>query len=179
MYMLVRMSQHVNNAQDTGSFLSVIFGSCLVKVKRNFDKFIVSLVCFSSPLFYMVECIVKQLLQKIHLIFTWHTVRCIKNNKRIMGLLVPYHLSRGALSLLAVRQSVPLSHFNFPDFSQLFLRYWVEIRYMNLSWHNTDHAWLLSHLTHLHMNYLLLLNLFFRTFLCCLLRYWLEIWYMH
>ncbi|KAK3099143.1 hypothetical protein FSP39_000104 [Pinctada imbricata] len=40
MYMLVRMSQHVNNAQDTGSFLSVIFGSCLIKVKRNFDKFI-------------------------------------------------------------------------------------------------------------------------------------------
>lgn len=40
MYMLVRMSQHVNNAQDTGSFLSLMFASCLVKIKRNFDKFI-------------------------------------------------------------------------------------------------------------------------------------------
>jgi hypothetical protein len=43
LYMLVRMSQHVNNAQDTGSFLSVTFASCLVKIKRNFDKFIVSI----------------------------------------------------------------------------------------------------------------------------------------
>ncbi|XP_062594692.1 exocyst complex component 1-like [Saccostrea cucullata] len=40
MYMLVRMSQHVNNAQDAGSFLSVMYASCLVKIKRNFDKFI-------------------------------------------------------------------------------------------------------------------------------------------
>ncbi|XP_048772233.1 exocyst complex component 1-like isoform X2 [Ostrea edulis] len=40
MYMLVRMSQHVNKSQDTGSFLSVMFASCLVKIKRNFDKFI-------------------------------------------------------------------------------------------------------------------------------------------
>ncbi|KAL4230853.1 Exocyst complex component 1 [Mactra antiquata] len=40
MYMLVRMSQHVTNTQDTGSFLSVTFASSLVKVKRNFDKFV-------------------------------------------------------------------------------------------------------------------------------------------
>ncbi|KAL5012020.1 hypothetical protein ScPMuIL_010571 [Solemya velum] len=40
MYMLVRMGQHVINAQDTGSFLSVTFASSLVKIKRNFDKFI-------------------------------------------------------------------------------------------------------------------------------------------
>lgn len=40
MYMFVRMSQHVNNTQDAGSFLSIMFASCLVKVKRNFDKFI-------------------------------------------------------------------------------------------------------------------------------------------
>lgn len=40
MYMLVRMSQHVTNTQDTGSFLSVSFASSLVKVKRNFDKFV-------------------------------------------------------------------------------------------------------------------------------------------
>lgn len=40
MYMLVRMSQHVINTQDTGSFLSMTFANCLVKIKRNFDKFI-------------------------------------------------------------------------------------------------------------------------------------------
>ena len=43
MYMLVRTSQHVTNTQDSGSFLSVTFASSLVKVKRSFDKFIVSL----------------------------------------------------------------------------------------------------------------------------------------
>ena len=42
MYMLVRMSQHVTHTQDAGSFLSVTFASSLVKVKRNFDKFVVS-----------------------------------------------------------------------------------------------------------------------------------------
>ncbi|XP_064636465.1 exocyst complex component 1-like isoform X2 [Lineus longissimus] len=40
LYMLVRMSQHVVNAQDTGSFLSMTFASCLVQVKRNFDRFV-------------------------------------------------------------------------------------------------------------------------------------------
>ncbi|CAE1251875.1 EXOC1 [Acanthosepion pharaonis] len=40
MYMLVRMSQHVINTQDTGSFLSMTFANCLVKIKRNFDRFI-------------------------------------------------------------------------------------------------------------------------------------------
>ncbi|CAG5118242.1 unnamed protein product [Candidula unifasciata] len=40
MYMLVRMSQHVINNQDMGSFLGKTFGNCLIKVKRNFDKFI-------------------------------------------------------------------------------------------------------------------------------------------
>ncbi|XP_053398468.1 exocyst complex component 1-like isoform X2 [Mercenaria mercenaria] len=40
MYMLVRMSEHVTNTQDAGSFLSVTFASSLVKVKRNFDKFV-------------------------------------------------------------------------------------------------------------------------------------------
>ncbi|CAH1777406.1 unnamed protein product, partial [Owenia fusiformis] len=42
MYMLVRMSQHVLHAQDTGSFLSKSFASCLISIKRNFDKFIQS-----------------------------------------------------------------------------------------------------------------------------------------
>lgn len=39
MYVLVRLSQHVMSAQDTGSFLSVTFASALVHVKRAFDKF--------------------------------------------------------------------------------------------------------------------------------------------
>lgn len=28
-------------AEDTGSFLSKTYGNCLVKIKRNFDKFVV------------------------------------------------------------------------------------------------------------------------------------------
>ncbi|ELT89930.1 hypothetical protein CAPTEDRAFT_229168 [Capitella teleta] len=40
LYMLVRMGNHVINAEDTGSFLSKTFGTCLVQIKRNFDKFI-------------------------------------------------------------------------------------------------------------------------------------------
>ncbi|XP_046423934.1 exocyst complex component 1 [Neodiprion virginianus] len=39
LYVLVRLSQHVMSAQDTGSFLSMTFASALVQVKRSFDKF--------------------------------------------------------------------------------------------------------------------------------------------
>ncbi|XP_011298132.1 exocyst complex component 1 [Fopius arisanus] len=39
MFVLVRLSQHVMSAQDTGSFLSMTFASALVQVKRAFDKF--------------------------------------------------------------------------------------------------------------------------------------------
>lgn len=39
MYVLVRLSQHVMSAQDTGSFLSMTFASALVQAKRAFDKF--------------------------------------------------------------------------------------------------------------------------------------------
>ncbi|KAK9302456.1 hypothetical protein QLX08_005530 [Tetragonisca angustula] len=39
MYVLVRLSQHVMSAQDTGSFLSMTFASALIQVKRAFDKF--------------------------------------------------------------------------------------------------------------------------------------------
>lgn len=39
MYVLVRLSQHVMSAQDTGSFLSMTFASALIHVKRAFDKF--------------------------------------------------------------------------------------------------------------------------------------------
>lgn len=36
---LIRLSEHVMSAQDTGSFLSITFGSVLVHVKRSFDKY--------------------------------------------------------------------------------------------------------------------------------------------
>lgn len=39
MYVLVRLSQHVMSAQDTGSFLSMTFASALIQIKRAFDKF--------------------------------------------------------------------------------------------------------------------------------------------
>lgn len=42
MYVLVRLSQHVMSAQDTGSFLSMTFASALVQIKRSFDKFMQS-----------------------------------------------------------------------------------------------------------------------------------------
>jgi len=40
LYMLVRLSVHVINAEDTGSFLSKTYALCLVHIKRNFDKFV-------------------------------------------------------------------------------------------------------------------------------------------
>ncbi|CAL7945781.1 unnamed protein product [Xylocopa violacea] len=42
MYVLVRLSQHVMSAQDTGSFLSMTFASALIQVKRAFDKFMLT-----------------------------------------------------------------------------------------------------------------------------------------
>ncbi|KAL1138810.1 hypothetical protein AAG570_008872 [Ranatra chinensis] len=39
MYGLVRLSQHVLSAHDAGSFLSKSFGSVLVQVKRNYDRY--------------------------------------------------------------------------------------------------------------------------------------------
>ncbi|XP_055895283.1 exocyst complex component 1-like isoform X2 [Biomphalaria glabrata] len=44
MYMLVRMSQHVTNSQDMGSYIGKTFGNCLIKVKRNFDRYIDSMM---------------------------------------------------------------------------------------------------------------------------------------
>ena len=34
-----RLSKHVLSAQDTGSFLAITLGLVLVKIKRNFDRF--------------------------------------------------------------------------------------------------------------------------------------------
>ena len=36
---LIRLTEHVMSAQDTGSFLSITFGSVLVHVKRSYDKY--------------------------------------------------------------------------------------------------------------------------------------------
>jgi len=38
MAVLVRLGRHVMSANDTGSFLSMTYGSALVHVKRNYDK---------------------------------------------------------------------------------------------------------------------------------------------
>lgn len=50
LYILVRLSEHVMSAQDTGSFLSKSFGSVLVLVKRDYDKFM------TAQLESIVEC---------------------------------------------------------------------------------------------------------------------------
>ncbi|ESO07376.1 hypothetical protein HELRODRAFT_76461 [Helobdella robusta] len=42
--MLVRMSGHVLLTEDVGSFLSKTFATCLVQIKRNFDRFVDSLI---------------------------------------------------------------------------------------------------------------------------------------
>jgi hypothetical protein len=39
LHAMVRLSKHVLSAQNTGSFLAISFGTVLVQVKRNFDKF--------------------------------------------------------------------------------------------------------------------------------------------
>lgn len=39
LHALVRLSKHVLSAEDTGSFLAITLGLVLVKIKRNFDRF--------------------------------------------------------------------------------------------------------------------------------------------
>ena len=39
LYFLVRVSNHVMSAQDTGSFLSKAYGNILIHIKRNFDRY--------------------------------------------------------------------------------------------------------------------------------------------
>lgn len=43
MYFLVRLTSHVLNAQDAGSFLSKAYGNILIQVKRNFDRYMQSI----------------------------------------------------------------------------------------------------------------------------------------
>nr|XP_027198922.1 exocyst complex component 1-like [Dermatophagoides pteronyssinus] len=42
-YFLVRLTSHVLNAQDAGSFLSKAYGNILIQVKRNFDRYMLSI----------------------------------------------------------------------------------------------------------------------------------------
>ena len=108
--------------------------------------------------------------------------------------LVPYRWNRGGtigfLAVchsvrLSVRQSVRLSvhsvsvHSVFRTFLSRPLSYWLEIWYMDLSWHNTDQVCLWLRLTSFYMSYCPLLNFVFRTFLCHLSTYWVEISYMN
>ena len=52
----------------------------------------------------------------------------------------------------------------FRSFLCSLLRYWLEIWYMNLSWHNTDQVWVSSRLTNLYRSYCPLLELSFLDF---------------
>ena len=52
----------------------------------------------------------------------------------------------------------PLPKFSFWTFLSRLLWFWLEIWYMNLSWHNTDQVWLLSRLTYFYMSYYPLLE---------------------
>ena len=59
---------------------------------------------------------------------------------------------QGTLCLLAVCLSVRHTSV-FPTFLCCLLRYWLEMWYMNLPWHNTDPVWAFSHLTHFYRSY--------------------------
>ena len=96
-------------------------------------------------------------------------------------LLVPYRLAGGTLSLLAVCPSVSQSVRHtlvFRTFLCRLLRYWLEIWYMNLSWHHTDQVLVLLRLTYFYRSYCPLLKFSFPDFslpsfeiLTCILVY--------
>ena len=85
---------------------------------------------------------------------------------------VPYRLAGGLLVCsLSVCPSVSLSvrpsvrHTSvFWTFLCRLLRYWLEIWYMNLSWHNTDQDRVLSRLTYFYRSYCPLLKFSFPDF---------------
>ena len=70
-------------------------------------------------------------------------------------------------------------NFVFWAFLCSLLRYWLEIWYINLSWHNTDQVRLTPRLTYFYGSNCPLFKFIFPAFLCSLLRYWLKIWYMN
>ena len=57
------------------------------------------------------------------------------------------------LSVLPSVSVCPSVHSVFRTFLSHPLRYWLEIWYMNLSWHNIDQVWLLSCLTYFYLSY--------------------------
>ena len=96
-----------------------------------------------------------------------------KSWKLAYAFLVPNQLvsslpaCRGTLSSLAVCLSVRLSVRHtlvFQTFLCSLLRYWLEIWYMNLLWHNTDKVWVSSRLTYFYRSYCPLLKFCFQDF---------------
>ena len=95
----------------------------------------------------------------------------------------------GTLGFLAVRHSVCLSvrlsvhsvsvHSVFRTFLSRPLRYWLEIWYVNLSWHNTDQIWVSSRLTYIYRSYCPLLKFSFPGFSLPSFEILNEIWYMN
>ena len=85
--------------------------------------------------------------------------------------LAPYRLAGGLLvcSLFVLLSAPSLSqsvrHTSvFRTFLCCLLRYWLEIWYINLSWHNTDQIWVWSRLTFFYRSYCPLLKFCFPEF---------------
>ena len=97
---------------------------------------------------------------------------CTSKVRYPSDLLVPYLWNQGdfrfprRLSLcLSVCPSVcPSVHSVFRTFLSRPLRYWLEIWYVNLSWHNTDQVWVSSHVTFFYRSYCPLLKFSFLGF---------------
>ena len=102
-------------------------------------------------------------------------------DRMIRGILVPYQLTGGTLSLLAVRPSVCLSV--ILQFSRLFYAFFCDIDLKLGIRIGIDIIQIKFEFRHARPNFTgviaLCNNLVFQTFLCRLLRYWLEIWYMN
>ena len=96
--------------------------------------------------------------------------------------LVPYRLAGGDsyfAPCLSVSQSVCQSVRHtlvFHTFLCHLLRYWLDIWYMNLSWHYTDQVWVSSRLTYFYGSYCPLLKFSFPDF--SLLSFEILTWYL-
>ena len=79
------------------------------------------------------------------------------------------------------RSNCPLLKFSFPDFLCCLLRYWLEILYMNWSWHSTDRDGICRVLLTFTRVIVFCWNLVFQNFLCRLLIsiHWIQIGYMN
>ena len=54
MYSYVRLSSHVSQAQDTGSFLAITLGSALIHTKRYFDILMQVKITSSSQMTFVI-----------------------------------------------------------------------------------------------------------------------------